>query len=115
MSISDMNSTQWYSAGLRAIGVLCIAFFVLSLIFTCLRIFLAYSFLKYVFYGQIPRSLRGSSTITGFEALLFILFLAGNVLCVVLGTKDSSVTERMGVVSVINFVPLALGGHMNLT
>jgi hypothetical protein len=114
MSIFNMDSTRWYSAGLMDFIISCILFFALSLALTCLRrIHLTYYFLKYVFYRQIPRCLRGPSTITGFEALLFLLFLGSNVLCVFIGFKDSSVIKRMGIMSVINLVPLALGGHMN--
>jgi predicted ferric reductase len=113
MSVSNMDPTQWYSAGLRAIGVLCIIFFVLSLVLGYLPIRLTHFFLKNVFYPQIPQFLRGSSSITRFEMLLFVLFLASNVLSVVIGFKDSSIMKRMGLMSVINLVPLALGGRMN--
>lgn len=107
-----MDSTQWYSANLRAIIVVCILFYLLSSIYA-LRIYLVKKFFKYV-YPRIPRSLRGSSRIARFEAILLLLFLAGNVLPIAIGTKNTSVMKRMGTMSVINLVPLALGSHMNL-
>lgn len=108
-----MNSTQWYPAVLRAIGIVCILFYVLSLVYARYGVYWTYIFLKYVFYRQIPRRLRGPSRITYFEAILLLLFLAGNVLCVAIGAKNTSVTNRMGTLSVINLMPLALGSHMN--
>jgi predicted ferric reductase len=42
-----------------------------------------------------------------------LIFLTGNVVCVAIGSRDSTVIRRLAIMSVINLVPLALGGHMN--
>lgn len=52
---------------------------------------------------------------TRFEAALIVAFVTGNILCVAIGVENTTtLSKRLGQMSTINLIPLALGGHMNL-
>lgn len=109
-----MNVTQWYAVSLGAIGAACLLFYILKLVAQKSQPYATLYFLKYVFYPEIPRWLRGSYTATRFDALLILGFLAGNGLCLSLGVHEvSDLIERTGLMAIINFMPLAFGSHLN--
>jgi len=67
-----------------------------------------YHFLKHVFYPQADKYIRGT---TRYHALLALALLAGNVVCLM--DDCIKILQRTGLLSIVNFVPLALGSHMN--
>lgn len=106
-----MDTTQWYAAALAAIVALSIVFYILGRLIGFLCTYATYHFLKHVFYAHIHKYIRGS---TRFDALLIIAFLTGNVLCLTLSMNGrTELLQRMGLLSTVNLVPLALGSHMN--
>ena len=87
----------------------------LSSMITTARTCAAFYFLKHVLYPQIHRYLRKSEKTTRLDVVLITAFLVGNALCVAIGVKDSpSLIVRTGLMSTVNFIPLALGDHMNI-
>ena len=110
-----MNTTQWYAVALGALAAFSIVFFLMWSLIRVVHTYATFYFLKYVFYPQIHRYFRGSSKTTCFDATLIVVFLASNVVCVVIGVGDATtLSKRMGQMSTINLIPLALGGHMNV-
>jgi len=110
-----MNTTQWYAVALGALAAFFIVFFLMWSLIRVVRTYATFYFLKYLFYPQIHRFFRGSSKTTCFDATLIVVFLASNVVCVVIGAGDATtLRKRMGQMSTINLIPLALGGHMNV-
>ncbi|KAI3331122.1 hypothetical protein F4824DRAFT_514652 [Ustulina deusta] len=59
--------------------------------------------------------LCGRRIILGYEAIMFCLFLAANILSIVIGSANDAteLIRRLGQVAVINLVPTFLGAHMN--
>lgn len=110
-----MDSTRWYAV---ALGVIAASVFVScllwrSIVFTCSCS--SYYFLKYLSYPQIPHIFKGKSQTTRFELFLILMVLMGNVLCCTIGIQDvPAFTRRLGVLSIVNNIPLAMGGHPNL-
>lgn len=102
-----MDITQWYGVALGSLAALII-------LFSNLHIRPAVFLLKHIFYPQIHPLIRGTSKTTRFEAILIGSFLVGNVLCTSLGIKSpSDFVKRTALVSVINIIPLFLGGRIN--
>jgi len=110
-----MNITQWYAIVLGGLAALCIVSYVLWSAFKFLHVYATFYFLKYLFYPQIHRRLRGPSKTTGFDAALIIAFLVANICCISIGVQDiKQLMQRMALMSTINLVPLAIGGQMNI-
>jgi hypothetical protein len=131
-----MDITQWYAVALGGVVALSItakAFLIifkyakflalggvvaLSITAKAFLIIFKYAkfyFLKYVYYPQIHKHLRGSEKTTGFDVLLIAAFLVGNGLCTTIRVKDiHGLTGRSGLMSIINLMPLSLGASMNL-
>lgn len=77
--------------------------------------YVIFYFLKYLFYSQIHRYLQGSDMITCFKAALIVAFVTGNVLCIVIGVKNTTtLSKRLRQMSTINLISLTLRGHINL-
>jgi hypothetical protein len=124
----NMDMTQWYAVALGAIAAACVLFSISRVIIKLFHAYASFYFLKYVFYPEILRYLRGSDIITQilrylrgpdsttpFDAVLITGFVVGNILCVTIGAGNiSGLIGRTGLIAAINLVPLALGGHMNL-
>lgn len=109
-----MDVTQWYAVGLGAIVVSPIVFLILWSIRRIDHTYLAFLFLKHVFYPQIHRYLRGSGKTTLFDVILILGFLITNVLCITIGVQDTStLMKRTALMSTINLIPLSLGHHIN--
>ena len=71
-------------------------------------------FLRALYYPRISYALHACATVTRYEALLFVSFIAVNVCCVCVRFKDDiDLVRRMGHVVLINLIFLAAGGHMN--
>jgi hypothetical protein len=110
-----MDITQCYAVALGGVVALFIIAKTFLTIFKYTRTYAKFYFLKYVYYPQIHKLLRGSEKTTGFDVLLIVVFLVGNVLCTTIRVKDiHGLTGRSGLMSIINLMPLSLGGHMNL-
>jgi len=72
-------------------------------------------FFKHLFYPQIPRYLRRSHKTTRFDTLILLAFLITNTLTLTIGVNNvHEFIRRSGLISVINFMPLFLGGRMNV-
>lgn len=106
---------QWYAVTLGAIvGVGVVAFIIYPAVRRLSRIFM-YFFLKYLYYPRLPQFLRDKSDARLFDAMLLFLFLVVNVICSTVGVHNlSQAIRRTGLMTVVNIVPLAMGGHMNI-
>ena len=52
---------------------------------------------------------------TRFDVILIAVLFIGNVICTTVGVKDiPNLIGRTGLISIVNLMPLPLGGHMNL-
>jgi hypothetical protein len=110
-----MDITQWYAIALGGLVSLFITTCLLLIIFGVARTYAKVYFLKHVFYPQTHRYLRGSGKTTPFDAILIMLFLVGNILCITIRVKDiPELVRRSGLMSTISLMPLSLGAHMNL-
>ncbi|KAI9767709.1 MAG: hypothetical protein M1839_004370 [Geoglossum umbratile] len=110
-----MDITQWYAIALGGLVAASIISYLLLSIIRIVRTYTTIYFLKYLFYPQVHRYIRGSGKTTRFDVVLIVAFLVGNVLCTTIGVKDiPSFTRRTGLMSTINLMPLSLGGHLNL-
>jgi hypothetical protein len=111
-----MNTIQWYAMALAAAVAFSSVFYILRVLIEFLRIYATFHFLKHIYYPQVHKYVRGSSTTSRFDALLIIAFMAGNAICLILdGIPDrNELLHRTGLLSTVNFVPLALGSHINL-
>lgn len=99
-----MDFTDWYAV---ALGSLVPFFFVVGF-------FLWISKLKNVLCRRVQRSLKGVGKRTLFRLLFLLLFLIGNVVGLALYVNDArGFIKRSGLISIINLVPLSLGGRMN--
>lgn len=110
-----MEITEWYAISLGALVAL---FLVCRLFFAAVsaaRVFGTLFALKHLLYPQIPKLLRGEGTITRLHSLLILLYVCGNILCVVFRTTSTSqIGARSGLMSLINLIPLCVGGRINL-
>jgi hypothetical protein len=123
-----MDITQWYAVALGAIAAAYVLFYISKAVIKFSHTYASFYFLKYAFYPeilrylrgsdiitQILRYLRGSDTTTPFDAVLITGFVVGNILCITIGAGNiSGLIGRTGLIAAINLMPLALGGHMNL-
>jgi hypothetical protein len=121
-----MDVTQWYAIALGGVvGLSIITPLLLTIFketrtyilknFKKTRTYIKFHFLKYVYYPQVYKYLRGSEEITRFNLGLIYVFLAGIVVCTTVQVKDvSTLRRRSGLMSVINLIPLLLGSRMNL-
>ncbi|KAI9784310.1 MAG: hypothetical protein M1839_002371 [Geoglossum umbratile] len=110
-----MDVTQWYAVALGGLVAVSVISYLLLSIIKIARTYTTIYFLKYLFYPQVHRYIRGSGKTTRFDVVLIVAFLVGNILCTTIGVKDiPSFTRRTGLMSTINLMPLSLGGHLNL-
>uniref|UniRef100_A0A093UXW8 Ferric/cupric reductase transmembrane component 2 n=1 Tax=Talaromyces marneffei PM1 TaxID=1077442 RepID=A0A093UXW8_TALMA len=73
-----------------------------------------YYFLRYLYYPR-PKFLRDKSDATRLDVVLFTLLLVVNIICSAVGVHNlSQAIRRTGLMTVINILPLAMGGHMNI-
>jgi hypothetical protein len=93
---------------LVAITALLIVFYILGISISFLRTYATYHFLKHVFYPRVHKYISGT---TRYHALLVVVLLTGNVVCLM--DNRTKALQRTGLLSIVNLVPLALGGHMN--
>ncbi|KAI9767639.1 MAG: hypothetical protein M1840_005510 [Geoglossum simile] len=108
-----MDITQWYAVALGGLVAVSVISYLLLSIIRIAHTYTTIYFLKYLFYPQVHRYIRGKTT--RFDAVLIVAFLVGNILCTTIGVKDiPSFTRRTGLMSTINLMPLSLGGHLNL-
>jgi len=111
-----MDIPKWYAI---ALGSLILLYVVACLFFAIASLIQAYGklyFLKYLFYPQIPRYLRRSRKTTRFDVLILLAFLIANTLALTIDIKKDTdrFIKRSGLISVINLMPLFIGGQMNI-
>lgn len=110
-SIMDfMNIPRWYAV---TFGAIVVAFIICPAVRYLSRVSMYY-FLRYLYYPR-PKFLRDKSDATRFDVVLFILLLVVNIICSAVGVHNlSQAIRRTGLMTVVNILPLAMGGHMNL-
>lgn len=108
-----MNITHWYAISL---GALVASFLSYRLYFFALSTAHVYGgrlALKYLVYPQIPKLLRGEGTITRLHVLIILIYITGNIVCTVSGvTNFVQLRTRLGLMSLVNLMPLCLGGRI---
>jgi hypothetical protein len=105
-----MDDSRWYAVAIAAIAASFLCVCMIGIFTCCINRFVVHHFLKYLYYRRISTRVRG--TTTWFCTLLIIAFLAGNI--IYLSFKREELLKQTGILSTINLIPLALGGHMNL-
>jgi hypothetical protein len=102
-----MDIAQWYGVALGALAAL-------VLIVLNFRVRLPVFLLKHIVYPQLHPLIGGGGNTTRGEAVIVVLFLAGNALCMTLGVRGSpDLVKRTAQLSAINTIPLFLGGRIN--
>lgn len=72
-------------------------------------------FLRHLYRPILPPWLSGYSTISRYEAIIFLLVVIANVCCVAIGVDDLvKLKKRLGHAALINLIPVSAGAHMNL-
>ena len=116
LSESDLaiDITQWYAISLGClVGLPIIGRLFFSI--TIVRIYGTFYLRKHITYPQIHRYWRRSGKVTRLDLLVLFTFLAGNALCLAINVKGvPEFIERLGLISIINLIPLSLGANMNL-
>lgn len=110
-----MDVASWYAVTL---GGLMLASVLASVLFSIIAISQHYggiTFRRYLLYPQIPRYLRNSDKTSWFDLLVFVMFLGANAIALSAGVGSTThFIRRSGLISVINLIPLFLGGQMNI-
>ncbi|KAI9777795.1 MAG: hypothetical protein M1839_008590 [Geoglossum umbratile] len=71
--------------------------------------------LKHLCYPVLWRRRSGSTDMTRLQGILTALFIAANILCSLIGVRNvSDLNRRSGILSLINMMPMFLGGRTNL-
>jgi len=110
-----MDTSEWYAVSIGAVAGLSIISCVILFLTSCLRTYGTFYFLKHVFYPQLPRFLPGRQQATRFDFLILLGFLGGNILSMTLYVRTKAdFISRSANICMINFIPLALGAHMNV-
>ncbi|GAB1319498.1 hypothetical protein MFIFM68171_09708 [Madurella fahalii] len=111
-----MDIASWYAV---ALGSLILASVLPCVLLSAISIAQRYGkllFLKYLYYPQIPNSLRRSSKTSLFDLLVLLVFIAANVVALSIGVGGiASFVRRSGLISVVNLIPLFLGGYSDIT
>lgn len=102
-----MEIAQWY-------GVALVAFASIVVAALHLRAHLPAWLLRHVVYPQIHPLLGGAGDTTRSEAIVVGVLLSGNILCSILDVRSASdLVKRTAQLSIINTVPLFLGGRIS--
>jgi hypothetical protein len=110
-----MDTPEWYAISVGALVALSIISCIILFFASLLRIYGKFYVLKYVFYPQLPRFLPGRQDATGFDLLILVAFLGGNILSMKLNVRTKAdFISRSAMVCTINLIPLALGARMNI-
>ncbi|RDL30195.1 uncharacterized protein BP5553_10473 [Venustampulla echinocandica] len=109
---SVMHNSVWYATAIGAIAALFLCFYLRKKLIYFIDFFITSYCLKNIYYRRICTHLRWSNTTTWFHGLLVGIFLAGNATYLVINREQ--LLQQSGVLSVVNLIPVALGGHMNL-
>ncbi|KAF4451421.1 FAD-binding domain-containing protein [Fusarium austroafricanum] len=110
-----MDTASWYAISLGSLIVVSIFTYVLlSIIFPIQRRG-KILFLRYLAYPQVPKYLRRSGETSWFDIIVLSMFLGANAIVLSVGVSDiAGFIKRSGLISIINLVPLFLGGQMNI-
>jgi hypothetical protein len=108
-----MNTTKWYGL---IFGIILLVFLSL-LLFRFLRYLnkiLLFFFLMHIKYARLCRFFQNIIK-TRLEAIFVILFFFGNIICLILYAETvQEILNRLGSLSLINMIPLFLGGRINI-
>lgn len=106
-----MDVVQWYSVGL-------VGFLVIVAILARIRDHRsAYwaSILRILFIRRAPSLLQVSQQCSYHETVLILVLLLGNIAASATQVQSTSdLAQRTASIALVNLVPLALGGHMNI-
>jgi hypothetical protein len=110
-----MDLIQWYAISLAAmvssfiIGNICV-------FFVCLiRAYGLFYLQKYIFYPVLFKRRNGSGSITRFQAMFIITYVAANGILMSIDIHSiSDLQHRAGALATVNIMPLFLGGRMNI-
>ena len=103
-----MEKSQWYSVAIASIAASFLIVYLLRILVYSIRRFTTYYFLKYLYYRRVYTRVRGP---TWFCTLLIVIFVAGNTVYIYIQRKQ--MLQQTAVLSIINIIPLAFGGHAN--
>jgi hypothetical protein len=110
-----MDNIQWYAIAFAVIATLVFCHYATIKIVDLIDSYVAFHFRKYIFYHRVPKLLWLSSTANWFHVLLILIYLVGNALCLSIRfTSREQLMQQAGLLSTVNLIPLALGGHMNI-
>ena len=110
-----MDVASWYAVALGSLVLASILACVLSSVIAIFQRYGKIAFLKYLFYPQIPKFLRRSDKTSWFDILVLAMFLGANGIALSVGVGNpTGFIRRSGLISVVNLVPLFLGGQMNI-
>ncbi|KAI9799073.1 MAG: hypothetical protein M1833_004267 [Piccolia ochrophora] len=109
-----MENVNVYAAVSAALIASWIALRAMKYLIYLIRLSLTFATLKYLIYPQLYRRRRFCGTVTPFELLAVIAYLVANVICILVGTPSQpQISARAGVLSVINIIPLLMGGNLS--
>lgn len=113
MTLPAMDITHWYAISLGALVALFLLYRLYLVALSTAHVYGKRFVLKYLIYPQIPRLLRGGGTITRLHFLIILIYVTGNILCMAFGvTSFVQLRTRTGLMSLVNLVPLCLGGRL---
>ncbi len=115
LTANKMDIIHWYAISLAAIvssliiGNICV-FFV-----SIIRAYGLFYLQKYIFYLVLFKRRNGSGSITRFQALSIITYMAANGILMSIGIRSmSDLQHRAGALATVNIMPLFLGGRMSI-
>jgi hypothetical protein len=104
----------WYALILASMLTLWLLVRLITKTLRALLILTTFLFLKYCLYPHFFR--RFTSLGTRFQALIWMLYTAINIGCVVFGARSKSdISSRSATMSVINVIPLLCGPRLSMT
>ncbi|EXK83410.1 hypothetical protein FOQG_12272 [Fusarium oxysporum f. sp. raphani 54005] len=110
-----MDTVSWYAVALGGLTVLPILTYVIILLIAPIQRRGKILFRRYLAYPQIPKYLRRSRGTSWLDIIVLSMFLGANAIVLSVGISDiAGLARRSGLVSIINIVPLFLGGRMNI-
>lgn len=112
--VFSINITAWYGIILGTFFTIWLLYRVLSRILNMLRVFCTLFLLKHLIYPNLYPRMPFFNTITRFQSLIVVAFVAVNILCMTVGINSSDqIGKRAGLMSIINLIPLFTGSRLS--
>lgn len=113
--MSTINKSQWYAIIIATITSFLIGYFLLKTIIEFFNDKVLFYIRKHLLYRRFHVYRRASSTTSWFQSLIICTFVLGNAVNLFLRANSRvDLMHQAGLLSIINLIPLGLGGHMNL-